>query len=284
MSDERISVWYSVPFALIQLMQHGNLHAHDLSALRWILFAGEVFPTKHLIQLMTALPDVHFSNLYGPTETNVCTYYHVTSLPDDSGETIPIGKPCENVEDLVVDGDDQPVQHGEVGELLIRGGVVMRGYWGQPERNDRSFYRRIDNAGGVDLFYRTGDLVQLLPDGNYGYRGRKDRQVKTRGYRVELDEVETVLLSHPLVEEAAVYTIPDGQGSNLIEAAVIPRSEGELSESQILEHLNSRLPSYAVPLKIHLMNDFPRTSTGKISRRELQKIASGQSKSGREIQ
>ena len=226
MADERISVWYSVPFALIQLMQHGSMHLRDLSALRWILFAGEVFPTKHLVQLMAQFPDVRFSNLYGPTETNVCTYYHVQPILGDSDEAIPIGRPCENVEDLVVDADDQPVEPGEVGELLIRGGVVMRGYWGQPERNEQSFYRRKDILGFEDLFYHTGDLVQLLPDGNYRYRGRKDRQVKTRGYRVELDEVETALLSHPQVQEAAVYTIPDGQGSNLIEGCCYSSSRG----------------------------------------------------------
>jgi amino acid adenylation domain-containing protein len=275
MAEERISVWYSVPFALIQLLQYGNLHLRDLSALRWILFAGEVFPTKHLRQLMSELPDVRFSNLFGPTETNVCTYYNLPPILGDSDEAIPIGKPCENVEELVVDGEDRPVEPGEVGELLIRGGVVMRGYWGQPEKNERGFFHRRNVSDFEDLFYRTGDLVQLMPDGNYRYRGRKDRQIKTRGYRVELDEVETTLLSHPLVQEAAVYTVPDGQGSNLIEAAVIPRTPGNLSEAQILEHLNGRLPSYAVPVKIHLMSDFPRTSTGKINRRELQAIATG---------
>ena len=111
--EEKISVWYSVPFALIQLMQRGGLDSRDLSALRWILFAGEVFPTKHLRQLMSMLPGVRFSNLYGPTETNVCTFYHVLQLPEDSNETIPIGKPCANIEDLVVDLDDYPVVPGE---------------------------------------------------------------------------------------------------------------------------------------------------------------------------
>ena len=273
--EEKISVWYSVPFALIQLIQRGGLDSRDLSALRWILFAGEVFPTKHLRQLMSMLPGVRFSNLYGPTETNVCTFYHVLQLPEDSNETIPIGKPCANIEDLVVDLDDYPVVPGEVGELLIRGGVVMKGYWGQSEKTENSFYRRSVVDYFVDRFYRTGDLVQLDADGNYRYLGRKDRQIKTRGYRVELDEVETALLSHPLVEEAAVYTVPDGQGSNLIEAAVIPHAQGDLTETVILQHLNGQLPSYAVPLRIHLMADFPRTSTGKINRRALQEIASG---------
>jgi amino acid adenylation domain-containing protein len=271
--QERISVWYSVPFALIQLIQHGNIQSRDFSALRWILFAGEVFPTKHLSQLMSILPNVKYSNLYGPTETNVCTYYHVTKLPENLDETIPIGKPCQNVEDLVVDPDDQPVLPGEVGELLIRGGVVMKGYWGQPEKNQKVFYRRPVFDQFEDVFYRTGDLVQLDEDGYYHYLGRKDRQIKTRGYRVELDEVEVALLSHPGVEEAAVYPIADGEGSNLIEASVIPKREATLTESELMEHVAGRLPIYAKPSRIEIVLDFPRTSTGKIDRRELQALA-----------
>jgi len=268
--EERISVWYSVPFALIQLMQHGKIETRDYRNLRWILFAGEVFPTKHLCQLMQMLPDVRFSNLYGPTETNVCTYYHVTQIPEDTDETIPIGVACANIEDLVVDLDDNVVPPGEVGELVIRGGVVMKGYWGQPEKNQVSFYRRPAFNQFEDVFYRTGDLVQLNKDGNYLYLGRKDRQIKTRGYRVELDEVEVVLLSHPGVKEAAVYTISDGQGSNLIEAAVISTPGHDLEEAQLLDHIGKKLPAYAVPVRINFVQDFPRTSTGKINRRELQ--------------
>lgn len=270
MADERISVWYSVPFALIQLLTHGKLEARDLSALRWVLFAGEPFPTKHLRQVMAKIPQARWSNLYGPTETNVCTYYHVPPLSDDSDEPLPIGRPCANVEDLVVDADDRPVAAGEVGELLIRGGVVMRGYWGQPDKTQRGFFRRPVFNQFDDLFYRTGDLVQLAPDGHYKYLGRKDRQIKTRGYRVELDEIEVALLAHAGVEEAAVYPVPDGAGSNLIEAAVIPKVGTEVTAAQLLEHLARRLPPYALPAKLNLTQDFPRTSTGKIDRRELQ--------------
>lgn len=268
--EEKISVWYSVPFALIQLVQHGNLGSRDLSALRWILFAGEVFPTKHLRQLLAMLPRVRFSNLYGPTETNVCTFYQVPQLPEDSDEPIPIGKPCANIEDLVVDSDDRPVAPGEVGELLIRGGVVMKGYWGQPEKTENGFYRRSVLDYFEDRFYRTGDLVQLDADGNYRYLGRKDRQIKAHGYRVELDEIEVALLAHERVQDAATYPVPDKQGSNLIEASVIPKQGPDLTKEDLIRHLADRLPPYAIPARIDIVNDFPRTSTGKINRRELQ--------------
>jgi len=142
---ERISVWYSVPFALIQLLLQARLASRELSALRWVLFAGEPFPTKHLRALMAELPQARFSNLYGPTETNVCTFYNVEPLAE-LDESIPIGRPCANVEELVVDGEDRPVAAGEVGELLIRGGVVMLGYWGMAEKTAQGFYRRTGAA------------------------------------------------------------------------------------------------------------------------------------------
>ncbi len=271
--DERISVWYSVPFALIQMMERGNLASRDYSALRWILFAGEPFPTKHLRSLMNLLPKVRFSNLYGPTETNVCTFYHVPSLSDSSDEPIPIGIVCANTEDLVVDSDGNPLPQGEIGELLIRGGTVMKGYWGRPDLTERGFYRRRVFGYCDDIFYRTGDLVQKTPDGNFKFFGRKDRQIKTRGYRVELDEVESALLSHPSVHEAAAYPVPDVEGSNLIEAAVTLVDNVSLEQDDLIEHLSGRLPSYAVPVKIIIAADFPRTSTGKINRRELQERA-----------
>ena len=272
--DERISVWYSVPFALIQMMQRADLASKDFTALRWILFAGEPFPTKHLRDLMNTFPDIQFSNLYGPTETNVCTYYHVPPLPADSDESIPIGITCANAEDLVVDSDSNPVPYGEVGELLIRGGTVMKGYWGRPDLSERGFFRRTVFGYCEDIFYRTGDLVQQMPDGNFKFLGRKDRQIKTRGYRVELDEVENALLSHPLVHEAATYPVADLEGSSLIEAAVILKEGAALSAGDLTEHLSGRLPSYAIPAKIYIADDFPRTSTGKINRRELQARAS----------
>ena len=185
--DERLTIWYSVPFALIQLLLRGVLPTRNLSSLRWVLFGGEPFPPKHLRTLMELMPQAVFSNVYGPAEVNQCTYYHLPPLPADSDESIPIGRIWDNTEGLIVDGTDQPVQPGVVGELLIRSSTMMRGYWNRPDLNARAFYRRSTFTNYEDVFYRTGDLVQRLEDGNLKFLGRKDRQVKIRGYRVELD-------------------------------------------------------------------------------------------------
>jgi len=222
---------------------------------------------------MANLPWAKFSNLYGPTETNVCTYYNVHPIPADSEEPIPIGRPCANVEALIVDAEEQPVKLGDVGELLIRGGVVMRGFWGQPEMTDRGFYRQKTHQYLDNVYYRTGDLVQSDGRGDLKFLGRKDRQIKTRGYRVELDEIEVALLAYEMVEEAAAYPVPDGEGSNLIEAAVVAKDSNSIDMTELRDHLGSKLPPYAVPVNIKLMAKFPRTSTGKINRRELQAIS-----------
>ncbi len=270
MADEQLTIWYSVPFALIQLLLKGVLEKRDLRALRWVLFGGEPFPPKYLKALMDRWPQARFSNVYGPAEVNQCTFYHVPALSSDSDDPIPIGTIWPNAEGLVVDEDDQPLPHGEVGELLVRTPTMMRGYWRRPELNARAFYTRFTPGGVADVFYRTGDLVQRQPDGMYQFLGRKDRQVKTRGYRVELDEVEAALLSHEQVEETAVFPVPDADGSQQIWAAVIVKNGTRIAASDLLKHAAGQLPRYAVPSNIDFLDDFPRTSSGKIDRRTLQ--------------
>jgi len=131
-------------------------------------------------------------NHIAAAEVNQCTFSHVPPIPEDSDEPIPIGEMCDNAEGLVVDEDDQAVSPGQVGELLVRAPTMMRGYWGRPELNQKVFYRRSIFSDYEVVFLRTGDLVRLRQDGkNYDSLGRKDRQIKTRGYRVELDEIET---------------------------------------------------------------------------------------------
>lgn len=271
--DERMTIWYSVPFALIQMLLHGVMDQRDWSALRWVLFGGEPFTPKHLRALMQRLPHTRFSNVYGPAEVNQCTFYHVPPQPDDQDVQVPIGRVWANAEGLILNEDDQPVQLGEEGELLVRTPTMMRGYWGRPDLTERGFYRRTALGYLEDIFYRTGDLVRELPDGELLFLGRKDRQVKIRGYRVELDEVETALSRHPQVDENAAYALPLADGGAVIEAAVILRPEAAVSAAELRLHLAAHLPPYAVPDKVLLMTDFPRTTSGKIDRRALKEQA-----------
>ncbi|MBX2865469.1 MAG: amino acid adenylation domain-containing protein [Leptolyngbyaceae cyanobacterium MAG.088] len=278
--DEQLTIWYSVPFALIQLLLRGVLDERDLSSLRWVLFGGEPYPAKYMYGLMERLPQARFSNVYGPAEINQCSYYHVPPLVKGQSipqEVAPIGQIWANAEEIVMDDADQPVTPGEVGELLVRTPTMMVGYWQRPDLTERAFYQT-EMANQTAVFYRTGDLVQQLPDGNYQFVGRKDRQIKTRGYRIELDEVEAALVGHPLVEEAAAYGVPAEVGSHQVEAAVILKAEAtvnerDLSEGDLLNYVGERLPAYAVPKRVAIATTFPRTGTGKIDRRTLQQQA-----------
>ena len=124
--------------------------------------------------------------------------------------------------------------------------------------------------GLEQVFYRTGDLVHLRPDGDLVFIGRKDRQVKVRGYRVELDEIEARLGDIDGLEECAVYFFKDDDGNGRIEGAATIKSGAELKETDLLKHVRGRLPRYAVPARLDLIESFPRTSSGKIDRRQLQ--------------
>ena len=261
----RITVWYSVPSVLTSLTLRGGLEEGDLPDLRAVIFAGEVFPTKFLRRLMAAVPHAEFLNWYGPTETNVCTWYRVPPLPKGNDEPIPIGRAIAETEVFAVTSEGRRAAHGETGELHVRGPGVMQGYWGDPERTRRALVP--NPVGGTELVYRTGDLVQELPDGNYRFLGRRDAQVKSRGYRIELGDVEAALLSHPRVVEAAVVAVPDEQVTSRLRAHVV--AEG-VSEGELMAFCRRSLPRYMVPESFHFLEALPKTSTGKIDRRSLE--------------
>jgi acyl-coenzyme A synthetase/AMP-(fatty) acid ligase len=205
---------------------------------------------------------------------NQCTYYHVPKERKDPGAAIPIGRVWPNTEGIVVDANDQPVSNGESGELLIRGPTMMRGYWERPELNQKAFFYRSITADVSDRFYRTGDLVETDKDGELSFLGRKDRQIKIRGHRVELDEVEAALASHASVQEAASYDIPNIDSSLLVEAAVVLKNDAiTISNKELKDYVSNRLPVYAVPHDVKIMDRFPRTTSGKIDRRRLREMA-----------
>jgi amino acid adenylation domain-containing protein len=271
--EERMTIWYSVSSALVDLLLRGDLEQRDLQSLRWVIFGGEPFPSNHLRDLMALLPNARFSNVYGPAEVNACTYFNVPPLPNQYADTpIPIGRTWDIAEPLVVSDDGEPVGPDQQGELLIAAPTRMQGYWGDPERTEAAFHRvtPFDGTSYEKVYLRTGDLVRTLKDGTFLFLGRKDRQIKVRGFRVELDGIEAVLTSHEQVAEAAVWAT-DKQPATL-EAAVLlrERSEASSAEQDIKRHVRENLPHYAVPENITVMDGFPRTGTGKIDRRQIQ--------------
>ena len=270
MEQERISVWYSVPSILAMLATYGNLQAFDLSELRAIVFAGEVFPVKHLTRLMAQLPDARYLNWYGPTETNVCTWYEVPPGSAELTAPIPIGRACANTDVFAVASDGRRVSKpGQEGELYVRGPGLMHGYWDQPDKTRQVLSRNPFQEAYNEPTYRTGDLVTVDEEGNYVFLGRRDGMVKTRGYRVELGEVEAALYAHPDIREAVVLPVPDEILGNRLRAVISANGAPGLTRQDVLEHCLRRLPGYMVPDVVEFCEALPRTSTGKVDRTQL---------------
>jgi amino acid adenylation domain-containing protein len=275
LQDEGITVTYMVPSILSLMVNYGKLGSHDLAKLRTILFAGEVFPLKYLRKLVEAVPQAAYYNLYGPTETNVCTYYRVQpeDLAPERTQPVPIGIACENTEVFAVNEGGQIVTGpGQEGELWVRGSCVAQGYWGNPEKTSQSFVRNGFQSHYDEIAYRTGDIVVLDEDGvNWRFAGRRDHMIKSRGYRIELGEIEAALYRHSAVKEAAVVAIPDDLVGNRIKAFIVPLKESGLTITELHTHCRDHLPRYMVPEVIEFRNELPKTSTGKINRPLLAK-------------
>ena len=266
MENERISIWYSVPSALTRLLLHGHMERFHYQDLRAILFAGDVFPIKYLKDIMSKLPHVRFYNLYGPTETNVCTYYPVPPL-SDGDENLPIGRACRNTEVFAVDEKGTLVPPGGVGELLVRGPSVMLGYWGLAEKTAQNVIHNPLQLAYREHVYRTGDYVRLRDDGNYIFCGRRDNMVKSRGYRIELGEIEHVLNQHELVGEAIVFAVPDEELGSRLKSVIVPLQHSNgLTKTLLQAYCLARLAKYMVPEEFVIREDLPRTSTGKTDR------------------
>lgn len=267
---ERISIWYSTPSILSLLANFGKLERHDYRHLRIVNFAGEVFPLPQFRAVRALLPAPRYLNLYGPTETNVCTWYEVPADPAaiDAMNTFPIGVVCPPNQARVISEAGEDVKPGEPGELLICGPNVMRGYWNLPQQNERAF---LIDAHGRN-WYRTGDIVTESSEG-YRYVSRRDRMVKRRGYRVELGEIEMVLARHEDVREAAVVAVPDVESGVRVCAFVAHHAGRPLTKIALKTISSKGLPPYMIPDQFFIVERLARTSTDKVDYQSLQTAA-----------
>ncbi len=242
LAETGITGLYTVPSLLAFWAWKGNLEGMSLPQLRFILFAGETFPTSRLRQLAGHLPHTRLYNLYGPTETNVCCHWGVQRECLENDRPIPIGQPAC--------GDQLYIQPGS-GELWVRGPTLASGYWWRgklhPLLNDQGWYQ-------------TGDRASKNERGEYLYLGRLDRMLKVSGHRVEPAEIEAALLSFPEVAESAVVGIEDWQGTRPAAVVVLRR---EVPMAKIRGGLKRKLPAYMLPSIIMKLDSLPRLSNGK---------------------
>jgi amino acid adenylation domain-containing protein len=264
-AQKRLTHWYSAPSILALLVQYGNLPSHVFSALRAVLFAGEVFPVRHLRALKELIPHPRYYNLYGPTETNVCTWYEIPAhVPPERTQPYPIGKTCSHLRSRVVDPDGRDVERGEEGELVIAGASVLVGYWNRQEQTAKAFLPSTDG----ERWYRTGDVVYEDEHGDFIFRGRRDRMVKRRGYRIELDEIEACLYRNPAVRQAAVIA-QEGEDGVRIKAFCVPRDGQRMSLIALKTFCSEHLPVYMVPDTFTFPPSLPTTSTDKVDYQKL---------------
>ena len=244
------------------------------TALRTIMFSGEVMPIKHLNKLRHYLPDAMYVNLYGPTEiTCNCTYY-IVDRAFEPGESLPIGVPFPNERILLLDEQDRQVAPGGVGELCVSGTAVALGYFGDIERTRTAFVQNPLNKTHMEIIYRTGDLVRLTETGELVYVSRKDFQIKHMGHRIELGEIETALSAVPGVERALCMYLHD-------KGKILAFTTGEADKAAITEALRETLPAYMIPNIFMPVEEMPLTKNGKIDRNALMERYQNRKRSAR---
>ena len=262
LNEKKISTFLWVPSAMGIIARLKAFRAVKPEYLRHAMFAGEVFPRKQLDYWKENLPDVIYANLYGPTETYVCTAYVMTG-EEEEGVPLPIGKPVSSTQALILDEEGRPVPEGEIGELCIRGSCLALGYYNNPERTASSFVQNPLHSLYPDRIYHTGDLVRLDGNGDLIYISRKDFQIKHMGYRIELGEIENAVRNVPGIEDCACTYRTERQ-------RIVLYYEGkEYPQNELLEAIGKRLPEYMIPGQIVYMESLPRNLNGKIDRAGL---------------
>jgi amino acid adenylation domain-containing protein len=255
-TEERVERLF-LPFVALQSLAEA---VTGPCALRDVITAGEQLrSTPQIRRMFNILETCRLHNHYGPSETHVVTAFTLEGNPDDWAALPSIGRPIANTKILLLDENGRPDASGE---LYIGGECLCRGYLNRPELTAEKF---VTLAGG--RFYKSGDLARWLPDGNLEFLGRADGQVKVRGFRVELGEVEAVLSEHPSVRDVAVTVKPDSAGLNRLIAYAV--CDGEFSASTLREYAKSKLPDYFVPSLFLPIDKLPLTPSGKVNRRAL---------------
>lgn len=263
MDEKKINTIYWVPSALSIV---ANLKTFDVikpKYLKKVLFAGEVMPMKPLNIWRKALPKLMYANLYGPTElTDICTYYIVDRDFEDN-ETLPIGKPCNNCEAIIIDENNKEVPYGKEGELCIKGSIISLGYYNNKEKTDSTFVQNPLNNSFNELIYRTGDIVKYNDAGELIYLSRKDFQIKHMGYRIELGEIETNINAMDGITLCACIYADDN---------IVLYYEGKATIENIVKFSNEKLVNYMRPNKIIKLSKMPYNANGKIDRVKLKEM------------
>jgi len=276
-SKQNVSAIHFVPSMLGAFLDHLEASQHEtekLASLKYVICSGEELTKSHVSRFYK-LTQVHglsaqLINLYGPTEASIdVSYYHCMSMDIDKYDSIPIGKAAENVYLQVRNALGQILPYGFPGELYIGGCQLARGYRNNTELTNNVFIDNTFESINTHKWYKTGDRVRQLPDGNIEFLGRIDHQIKIRGNRVELGEIETKLRSYKSITESVVLLAPEQESPLLCAYYVAP---SPIDSESLNEYLQCSLPTYMIPqVYVHLTH-FPLTPNGKLDRKALPNV------------
>jgi acyl-coenzyme A synthetase/AMP-(fatty) acid ligase/aryl carrier-like protein len=263
--DEKITTMHFVPSMLQVFLEDKDVRA--CKSIKRVICSGEALPYD-LQERFFELLNAELHNLYGPTEAAVDVTYWACQ-PGSSLKTVPIGRPIANTQTYILDRYMHPVPIGVSGELHLGGVQIARGYLNRPELTAEKFLPDPFSREPGARLYKTGDLCRYFPDGNIEYLGRNDFQVKIRGQRIEIGEIEAVLSLFPAVREVTVLAREDVAGDKRLVAYIVSRQQANLDLEELRNFARDKLPSYMVPSTIVRMETFPLTSSGKVDRRSL---------------
>ena len=248
-----------------------------LSGVRHLLIGGETLSVSHVQRALLRLPETQIINGYGPTESTTFTCcYSIPRQLQNSVNSIPIGRPIANTQVYLLDARGSPVPVGVAGELCIGGDGLARGYLNRPDLTAEKFIPDPFSGTPGARLYKTGDWARYLSDGNIEFLGRADHQVKVRGFRVELEEVEAVLDQHCGVRETVVMAREDRQAvshhrtpTKHLAAYVVPNPQSAPTIGELRSFLKEKLPEYMIPAAFVFLDSLPLTPNGKVDRRAL---------------
>ncbi len=259
--EHEINTIFWVPTVMIAVANSGALEKYALPRLKKVLFCGEAMPNRQLNVWRRCQPDRLYANLYGPTEiTDVCTYYVVDRAFGDA-EPLPIGRARENMRALVLTDGQQPAAPGEIGELCVQGSALARGYWNAPEPTRGAFVQNPLRPEYDDRLYRTGDLAYVDRDGLLMLVGRRDSQIKLRGNRIELGDIETAAGSLPEIRSACAVFDAEKQ-----EIVLFAETDASFTLRGLNAALKTLVPAYMLPGRLVCVAALPQTPNGKIDR------------------
>lgn len=269
----QLTQWFSVPSVLSYMANFDVVPQGGFASLRRVVWCGDVLPTPVLIHWMERITHVRYTNLYGPTETTIASsYYSVGTPPEDEAAPIPIGEACGGEELLVLDDELQPAPPEAAGDLYIGGSGLSSGYWRDDAKTAEAFIADPRSANSGRRLYRTGDRARIDRGGLVYFLGRQDSQIKNRGHRIELGEVEAAANALESVREAAVVGMASDDFEGTAICCAFAPEDSSTTSAAIRMALRKVLPPYMVPTRWLVLSSLPTNANGKIDRRRLSEL------------